>query len=107
MTIYGASKAALNRLTQGLAVELRGTGVRVNTVEPRAAVMSEGATALIGDTVRADQIESMEAMVEAIVALADCPAELTGRNCVSLDLIDELQLAVHALDGTPLVPDAK
>jgi citronellol/citronellal dehydrogenase len=104
MTIYGASKAALNRVTHGLAVELAGTGIRVNTVEPRAAVMSEGAAALIGDTVRADQIESIEEMVEAIVALADCPAELTARNCVSLDLIDELRLTVHALDGRPLSP---
>ena len=102
MAIYGASKAALNRLTHGLAVELAGTGVRVNTVEPRAAVMSEGAAALIGDTVRADQIESMEEMVEAIVALGDCPADFTAHNCVSLDLIGEMGLTVHALDGTPL-----
>jgi NAD(P)-dependent dehydrogenase (short-subunit alcohol dehydrogenase family) len=101
MAVYGASKAALNRLTQGLALELKKTGVRVNTVEPRAAVMSEGATALIGDTVRQDQTESMEEMVEAIVALADCPRDLTGRVCVSLDLIAELALTVHALDGTP------
>jgi citronellol/citronellal dehydrogenase len=104
MTVYGASKAALNRMTHGLAVELAGSGVRVNTVEPRAAVMSEGATALIGDTVRADQIESMEEMVEAIVAQADCSADLTARNCVSLDLIDEMGLKVHALDGTPQSP---
>jgi NAD(P)-dependent dehydrogenase (short-subunit alcohol dehydrogenase family) len=104
MAVYGASKAALNRLTQGLATEVAGAGVRVNTVEPRAAVMSEGADALIGDTVRADQIESMEEMVEAIVALADCPADLTGRTCVSLDLIAELGLTVRALDGTHLSP---
>jgi NAD(P)-dependent dehydrogenase (short-subunit alcohol dehydrogenase family) len=102
MAVYGASKAALNRITHGLAVELAGSGVRVNTVEPRAAVMSEGATALVGDSVRADQIESMEQMVEAIVALADCPADYTGHNCVSLDLIDELGLTVRALDGAPL-----
>jgi short-subunit dehydrogenase len=104
MTVYGASKAALNRVTHGLATEVAGTGVRVNSVEPRAAVMSEGATALIGDTVRADQIESMEAMVEAIVALADCGSDFTARNCVSLDLIEELQLTVRTLDGTPLLP---
>jgi len=36
-------------VTHGLATEVAGTGVRVNSVEPRAAVMSEGATALIGD----------------------------------------------------------
>jgi citronellol/citronellal dehydrogenase len=65
--------------------------------------MSEGASALVGATVRADQIESMEEMVEALVALADGPAEYTGRHCVSLDLIAELQLAVHALDGSALL----
>lgn len=102
MAVYGASKAALNRITFGLATEVAGSGVRINTIEPRAAVMSEGATALVGATVRDDQIESMEEMVEAIVALCDCPAELTGRTCVSLDLIDELDLTVHALDGTAL-----
>jgi NAD(P)-dependent dehydrogenase (short-subunit alcohol dehydrogenase family) len=101
MAIYGASKAALNRWTVGLAKELAPVGVRVNTVEPRAAVMSEGATALVGDRVRSDQIESMEEMVEAIVALADCAPEHTGRNDISLDLIAELQLTVHALDGSP------
>ena len=41
-------------------------------------------------------------MVEAIVALADCPADFTARTCVSLDLIDELALTVHALDGSAL-----
>jgi citronellol/citronellal dehydrogenase len=99
MALYGASKAALNRITVGLAAELAGTGVRVNALEPRAAVMTEGAAALIGDTLDADQIESLEAMVEAVTALCDCPEDLTGRVCVSLDLIDELGLAVHDLDG--------
>ena len=40
--MYGSSKAALNRETNALAHELWGRGIRVNTVEPRAAVMSEG-----------------------------------------------------------------
>ena len=100
LTMYGASKAALNRMTNGLAAELYGTGVRVNTVEPRAAVLSEGADALVGGTLRPDQIESMEAMVEAVVALCDCPPDYTGKVCVSLDLIDELGLTVRNLDGT-------
>jgi len=104
LTVYGSSKAALNRTTLGLATEVAGTGVRVNTVEPRAAVMSEGADALVGDQVTADRIEPMEAMVEAVFALTCCPPDLTGRTLVSLDLIDELDLTVHALDGTPLSP---
>jgi NAD(P)-dependent dehydrogenase (short-subunit alcohol dehydrogenase family) len=101
LTMYGASKAALNRMTNGLAAELYGTGVRVNTVEPRAAVLSEGADALVGGTLRPDQIESMEQMVEAVVALCDCAPDFTGRVCVSLDLIDEFGLTVHGLDGSP------
>jgi NAD(P)-dependent dehydrogenase (short-subunit alcohol dehydrogenase family) len=100
ITVYGASKAALNKITNGLAVELYGTGIRVNTVEPRAAVLSEGAQQLVGATLRPDQIESMEEMVEAAVALCDCPADVTGRITVSLDLIAEWNLPVRNLDGS-------
>lgn len=99
LTIYGSSKAALNRMTNGLGAELFGTGIRVNTVEPRAAVLSEGAAELVGKTLRPDQIESMEQMVEGAIALCDCPADVTGRITVSLDLIDEWGLTVHGLDG--------
>ncbi len=101
MALYGASKAALNRITIGLAQELAGSGVRVNAIEPRAAVLTEGAAALLGDSLRADQIESLEAMVEATVALCDCPPALTGRLCVSLDLIAELGLTVPDPDELP------
>jgi NAD(P)-dependent dehydrogenase (short-subunit alcohol dehydrogenase family) len=100
IAVYGASKAALNRVTNGLAAELYGTGIRVNTVEPRAAVLSEGATELVGGTLRPDQIESMEEMVEAVVALCDCAPDLTGRSFVSLDLLADWALSVHALDGS-------
>ena len=100
--IYGASKAALNRLTNALAVEVASTGVRVNTIEPRAAVMSEGAEVLVGGPLPEDQVESMEEMVEAIITLCDCSSERTGLTHVSLDLLSELAIRVHGLDGLPL-----
>jgi citronellol/citronellal dehydrogenase len=102
--IYGASKAALNRATNAFAVELDDTGIRINTVEPRAAVMSEGAEALVGNIVKDDQIESMEAMVESIIALCECEPERTGRVHVSLDLLDELDRTVMTLDGSAPYP---
>jgi NAD(P)-dependent dehydrogenase (short-subunit alcohol dehydrogenase family) len=98
--VYGATKAALNRITNAFAVELHGTGIRINTVEPRAAVMSEGAEALVGDIVTDDLIESMEEMVEGVVALCDCPPDRTGRIHVSLDLVAELGIDVRTLDGS-------
>jgi len=97
--MYGASKAALNRETNALAHELWGRGIRLNTVEPRAAVMSEGAEALAGHVIRDDQKESMEEMVEAAVHLCDCDEETTGGVHVSLDLVAQRGLVVMALDG--------
>lgn len=101
MAVYGASKAALNRLTNGVAAATHERGIRVNTVEPKAAVLSEGAALLVGDTLREDQIESMEEMVEAVLALCDAPPTLTGRVCVSLDLLAELGVEARRLDGAP------
>ena len=85
--VYGASKAALNRLTNALAEELWGSGVRVNTVEPRNAVHSEGADTLVGGELSADLYETMEDMVAGTLVLCDCPPEKSGGTHVSLDLL--------------------
>lgn len=84
---YAATKAMLNRLTKAMAAEWHDRGVRVNTVEPRAAVLSEGADELVGHQLADDQIESIEAMCEAVLWLCDCPADHTGQVEVSLDLL--------------------
>lgn len=97
--VYGMSKAALNRLTDALAMELWGTGIRVNALEPRAAVLSEGADALVGATLRPDQIEPVEAIVEVAMALCTGAPDLTGQMVISLDHIAEHGLVVHRLDG--------
>jgi len=85
--VYGASKAALNRLTSALAEEVWGSGVRVNTVEPRAAVHSEGADAHLDGVLDEDQFESMADMVAGALVLCDCAPEVTGGNHISLDLL--------------------
>jgi hypothetical protein len=72
----------------------------VNVIEPRSVVMSEGARVLVGDVVTTDQVESMEEMVEATIALCDCEVSRTGRVHVSLELIQELGLEVRTLDAT-------
>ena len=98
--VYGATKAALNRLTNTMAVELYEHNIRVNAVQPVAAVLSEGADHMLGDTLRPDQLESMEAMVEAAIALCDCEKERTGFVYDSLALLEELDTAVMTLDGS-------
>ncbi len=45
-------------MTGAFAAELRGSRVRVESIEPRAAMMSEGDEALIGSTIADDLIQS-------------------------------------------------
>ena len=101
---YGATKAALNRLTNAMALEWYGDAIRVNTVEPRAAVLSPGADIKVGDMLRDDQLESLEAMVEATLFLCDCERDYTGKICSSLDLIEEQNLTVMTLGGDAPYP---
>ncbi len=98
-SIYASSKAALERLTTGLACELADANIAVNAVAPVEAVASEGALAL-GAIDAVAHMEPMEAMVEAVLELC-CrpPSGLSGRRALSLELLRELGATVHALDG--------
>jgi citronellol/citronellal dehydrogenase len=106
--VYGMSKAGLNRVTNALAAELWRTGIRVNTVEPRATILTGGTSAIIDATPGGlgmqpeGGYEQLEPMVEATLALCDCPESLTGRSVVSVELLAELGLTVHGIDGRPL-----
>ena len=99
MELYGTTKAALDRITSGLGGDLDGTGIRVNAVGPPVAVMSEGFEAILVDQLPRELFESIEEIVEAVVALCDCPAEVTGQVLESLDLIADWGLTVRSLDG--------
>ena len=61
--------------------------------------MSEGMAELLGDVLGPGSIESPEEIVEAAVALCDCPEDVTGRIAVSLDLIADWGLTVRGLNG--------
>jgi citronellol/citronellal dehydrogenase len=64
MELYGTTKAALHRITSGLAGDLDGTGIRVNAMGPRVAVMSESFEAIIGDQLPRELFESIEEIVD-------------------------------------------
>ncbi|MCB0995785.1 MAG: SDR family oxidoreductase, partial [Acidimicrobiales bacterium] len=100
---YGATKAALNRYTNVLGVELYGTGIRINTLQPVKPVASEGAVAHLDGRIPPDQFNPREVICEAALALATCGPDLTARICVDGPLLDELGRVVHTLDGRSLL----
>jgi citronellol/citronellal dehydrogenase len=107
--VYGTSKAALNRLTNALAGELYGSGVRVNAIEPHSTIATPGTVAFVGDDPTAfggalpgGEFEDMETLVEAALYLCDCEPDRTGRIHVSTELLDELGMAARGLDAQPL-----
>ena len=89
----------VNLTASGPGGDLDGTGIRINAVGPRVAVMSEGFEAIIGDQLPRELFESIEEIVEAVVGLCDCPAEVTGQVLESLELIADWGLTVRSLDG--------
>ncbi len=100
--LYGSTKAMIDRLTTGAAMELYDDGIAVNALAPEAAVATENATTVAA--IRADHSEPMETMAEAALALCvGDPRELTGRVASSLSLIVERNLPVRTLDGRDLV----
>ena len=93
ITAYGASKAALERLTVGLAAEVFADGVAVNSIAPVAAVRTPGSEALVGKLMDAhpELVEPVEWLAEAVLVLATCdPRTCTGRVLYSGPFLDEM-----------------
>jgi NAD(P)-dependent dehydrogenase (short-subunit alcohol dehydrogenase family) len=99
---YGASKAALNRLTVAAASETHGQGVAVNALTPQAAIATP---ALVeAGWIKGPMFEPLETMAEAALALCTGdPDVLTGRIAFSLQLLTELDRPVRDLLGDQLV----
>ena len=88
-SVYGMVKAALDRFSTGLAAELHGRGVAVNSLSPWDNVATPGARA--HDLVSEFKLEGPEWMAEAALALVSGnPNQLTGRVANSQPLCHEL-----------------
>lgn len=99
-TIYGATKAALDRLTKGWALELAGTGIVVNGLAPVGAVASEGALA-VGGWDENDHVEPVEAMAEAALLLcAECELVISGEIARSIPLLQAKGISIRDIDGS-------
>lgn len=101
--LYGSTKAMLDRLSTGAAMELWPDGIAVNSLAPSGAVATENLLMVApGQVARA---EPLETMAEAALALCTgSPRELTGRVTTSLRLLVDLNRAVRTLDGKELLP---
>ncbi|WP_436789800.1 SDR family NAD(P)-dependent oxidoreductase [Yinghuangia sp. YIM S10712] len=85
---YGMCKAALDRLTTGLAAELHGTGVSVNALGTSGLVMTPGVAVVSPHTPDNTPVEPRGAMADAALVLCSAPAgTVTGRIAYSMELL--------------------
>ena len=98
-TMYGATKAALERFTQGLAQEVAGHNIAVTAVSPSLVVPTAGTVyhKLVTD-MNDPKGEPPMLMAKAVLLLASEPAEkINGRVTYSQQILSEYGL----LDRTP------
>lgn len=103
--LYGATKAALNRFTAGLAAELYADNIVVNALAPLQMVITPGVRAMgIDKSSPGVVVEPVEAMAEAALALCTSGVDgLNGRIARSLPLLQELKRPALSLDGRGVV----
>jgi citronellol/citronellal dehydrogenase len=100
--LYGSTKAMLDRLSTGAAMELSADGIAVNALAPEGAVATDNAMTVAA--IDPSRAEPLETMAEATLALCSGdPRTLTGRVATSLSLLVELERPVWSLDGRTLV----
>ncbi len=109
--LYGTTKAALNRMSAGIAAELDGTGVCVNEFGPFSIVWTPG-TAMTGvEKYRGLPgwiEEPVEGMAETALALATCdPNEVNGLCVYSTTYLKEIGREIHTLDGKEVLRNWK
>jgi NAD(P)-dependent dehydrogenase (short-subunit alcohol dehydrogenase family) len=100
--LYAATKAMLDRLTTGAAMELYDDNIAVNALAPESAVATDHALSVVNLDLAS--CEPPETMAEAALALCTGdPKGMTGRVAYSLSLLSELSRPVRSLDGRELM----
>ncbi len=100
--VYASAKAALHRLTQGLAAEVLDDGIAVNVVGPSTAIRTPGAAALLPDGY---ETEPVEYLAQTVLEMTTAPAaERTGLVTFSLHYPYATNTPVMSLDGRTELP---
>jgi citronellol/citronellal dehydrogenase len=102
-TVYGLCKAALDRMSIGMAAELGKDGIAVNALAPWDNVETSGATT--HDLTDDYRLEAVEHIAEAAMRL--CSPDrftITGRVAYSQPLLSELGVVARGLDGGVYTP---
>ncbi|EFC83848.1 SDR family NAD(P)-dependent oxidoreductase [Parafrankia sp. EUN1f] len=87
---YGMCKAAIDRLSTGLAAELEGTGVAVNALGTAGLVMTPGVAVVSPHTPDNVPVEPDSAMADAALRLCGVdPATATGKIVYSMHYLDQ------------------
>jgi NAD(P)-dependent dehydrogenase (short-subunit alcohol dehydrogenase family) len=85
---YAVSKAAVNRMTQYMAWDLKAYNIAVNAVHPMG-IKTEGVTKAWGDDLDYTEFSSPVDLAPAIVFLARQRADFTGRIVWRDEIVDE------------------
>lgn len=90
-TMYGATKAALERFSQGLAEEVYSDGISVTCVSPGVGVATPGTVYFkLASSLDDPRREPMEMMTRAVLLLATEPLDkVTGRVTYSQEILKE------------------
>jgi NAD(P)-dependent dehydrogenase (short-subunit alcohol dehydrogenase family) len=103
---YGASKAALNRYSEGLAHEVAPLGIYVNTLAPVAIVLTQETVRFVGHIAEKnpDMVEPVEVMAEAAIELVT--GTHVGQLTYSRPFLHSIGRPVRSLDGQTVLGDA-